>query len=147
VISKPASLPKENSEFTLAHNQLSRLGEPVQIALKDFLGSFEDTTSQRQQELTYRSMECSRWDFDGNFEETKGKLRVEYDGASKKPFLITDLNVYPLRYADESLKSMLLARGKMFWACRERKYVYYRNIDRSKASTGVSWLMSANFVL
>jgi hypothetical protein len=138
VISKPISSSRENTEFTLAHKQLSRLGEPKEKISRDPWEHLDESMAKCEEEMTHRSMESSRWEFDGNFQETKRGLHVEYDAASRKPFPITDLNIYPLKYADEGIKSMLLARGNMFWACRERKYVYYRNTDRSETSAGVS---------
>jgi hypothetical protein len=122
--------------MVVAYKQLSRLGKPIKKGSEDRMS--EDTSVHRQQKPTCRLMKYSYWDFDGNFQENQHEINVEYDGASTGPFPITDLNIYPLKYADEKLKAKLIARGKMFWACRERKYVYYTNTNRNKASTGVS---------
>jgi hypothetical protein len=129
---------KGSSEIIVAYRQLSKLGTPITRTLDDRL--YEDTSIPRQKKPTWRLMKYSYWDFDGNFQENQHEINVEYDGAAVGPFPITDLSVYPLKYADEGIKAKLIARGKMFWACRERKYVYYTNTNRNKANSGVSLL-------
>jgi hypothetical protein len=93
VISKPVSSSRENTEFTLAHKQLSRLGEPKEKISRDPWERLDESMTKHEEEMIYRTMESSRWEFDGNFQETKRGLHVEYDAASMKPFPIIDLNI------------------------------------------------------
>jgi hypothetical protein len=41
------------------------------------------------------------------------------------PFDISDLMIYPVKFAENGLESTLRARGEVFWKCRLRNYVSY----------------------
>jgi hypothetical protein len=48
-------------------------------------------------------------------------------------FNITDLSFYPIKYAKVGLEDALRARGRIFWKCRLRNYISYRE----EANTGI----------
>ncbi|EPE33628.1 P-loop containing nucleoside triphosphate hydrolase [Glarea lozoyensis ATCC 20868] len=132
---KSSRQSKGGSDLIVAYRQLSKLAKPIKRGSEDRW--YDDTSIRRHKQPTCRQIKYSYWDFDGNFQENQHEIDVEYDDAAVGPFPISGLNVYPLKYADESIKAKLIARGKMFWACRERKYVYYTNTNRNKASSGL----------
>lgn len=72
----------------------------------------------------YLILHCWAWNFDGKFYRQKHDLTVLWPSRSDQ-IAITDLVVYPLRYAGEGFEDKLRRRGNTFWACRKRKYVSY----------------------
>lgn len=72
------------------------------------------------------SINCLRWSFDGNFQRDTGSLRIKNIPSDKeKEIKITNLDVYPSRFAEPDILQKLRARGDMFWKCRKRRYVCY----------------------
>ena len=43
----------------------------------------------------------------------------------KEPFEICDMDLYPIKYAKDGLEDLIRARGRMFWKCRFKNYVFY----------------------
>ena len=69
-------------------------------------------------------MNCSSWEYDGNFFQKYITIPVQWPSKSRT-VAITDLSVYPIRHATEGLEIALRKRGETFWSCRRRKYVSY----------------------
>ncbi|KAE8448392.1 hypothetical protein EG329_009456 [Mollisiaceae sp. DMI_Dod_QoI] len=83
------------------------------------------------------SLECTSWAFDGNFEQEEASIFLEELPSLTEPFKIQDMDLYPVEYAEPKLVATLRQRGVMFWKCRHRNYVCYRedsNIPNQKAS-------------
>jgi hypothetical protein len=69
-------------------------------------------------------LECWFWEFDGKFFQENVVLPVEWP-SENETIAITDLHTYPLQYAHAGLEDELRNRGKVFWACRSRRFVNY----------------------
>ncbi|KAH8625778.1 AAA ATPase [Alternaria alternata] len=69
-------------------------------------------------------MNCWSWEYDGNFFRKQTTLSHVWPSSSER-IRITELPVYPLRYAADGVESGLRERGETFWACRRQKYVNY----------------------
>jgi hypothetical protein len=69
-------------------------------------------------------MNCRSWEYDGNFFRKQTTLSHVWPSSSEQ-IQITELPVYPLRYAADGVESELRDRGETFWACRRQKYVNY----------------------
>ena len=91
------------------------------------------------------------WDFDGNFQrihkllelahpaiedgknaaDIKGKGMAATQGKEYKRGLgeknISDLNIFPMRFAPAEIVDKCRRRGKTFWKCRTRNFVSYRD--------------------
>ncbi len=70
------------------------------------------------------SLHCWSWSFEGTFFRREVELTIPWPSKSE-PIDITDLDVYPLKYAKGGLEDRLRSRGERFWACRDRRYVSY----------------------
>lgn len=76
----------------------------------------------------------TRWSFDswsfhydGEFLRKKTTRNIIFKAESlDEEIEIRKLNLYPLRFADEKVKSQLENRGKRFWSCRDRSFVSYQ---------------------
>ncbi|KAI9654671.1 MAG: hypothetical protein M1821_005878 [Bathelium mastoideum] len=65
------------------------------------------------------------WRFDGLFRKVTTSLSVSWPYSSSRILKITDLKIYPLRYAEAGMKEKLQDRGLKFWKCRHRIYAGY----------------------
>ncbi|KAL2062221.1 hypothetical protein VTL71DRAFT_6487 [Oculimacula yallundae] len=71
---------------------------------------------------------CWAWIYDGSDLKRKSeKLYVAVKAGEVRSIL--DLNVYPLRFATEELKTKLLARGMRMWTLRTPQLVTYKGMD------------------
>jgi hypothetical protein len=67
-------------------------------------------------------MECWSLEFDGQF--YKKKVGVDVSWQSKEEQVSIDsLQFFPLRFADEALRTRILTRGEQFWQCRDRRLI------------------------
>ncbi|KAH7333074.1 hypothetical protein BKA65DRAFT_507096 [Rhexocercosporidium sp. MPI-PUGE-AT-0058] len=74
------------------------------------------------------------WKFDGAFSrvKTSHELTLEVrDKQEQSEVDIDSLNLFPLSFADEATKALLQKRGEMFWKCRFKHLVSYRDEDNS----------------
>ena len=102
------------------------------------------------------------WEFDGNFQRQSNTLRfsIQTDiveesakGApsketatledkirqvKKKAITIQSLAIQPLRYSEPAITETLKRRGKMYWKCRERRFVSYQENDTDNSQSAVS---------
>ncbi|RYP93128.1 hypothetical protein DL770_000785 [Monosporascus sp. CRB-9-2] len=68
------------------------------------------------------SISCTHWTFDGNFQKRIVQLPITIP-SMEEDFKITDLTIYPSKFADEGLRNALQERGEMYWKCRRKRYV------------------------
>lgn len=75
------------------------------------------------------SLICRSWTFDGVFRPQSDTYDVTWPTQADYPVLgqipISELLTYPLRFADNETRLLLLSRGKLLWRCRFRRYVGY----------------------
>jgi hypothetical protein len=68
------------------------------------------------------------WAFDdGTFRQKGIEMLLDWpsSAALDDAVKITNLDIYPLRYADSSVEKRLKARGEVFWSCRKQSVVAY----------------------
>ncbi|KGO74798.1 ATPase, AAA-type, core [Penicillium italicum] len=93
------------------------------------------------------------WDFDGDFYKSRSKLSFEMPKSlqvdnlsrdssiplpncdSDRECAITDLAVFPLKYAPDYLVRKLRRRGEIFWTFRTQKYVSYQATEEENFQT------------
>lgn len=83
-------------------------------------------------EDTICSFEGQSWNFHGSFETKSTILVLRLPESGREELCITDLDVYPLRYASETIQARLERRGEILWSCRFRRLVSYQS-ERSAA--------------
>ncbi|KAI0968984.1 ATPase [Xylaria arbuscula] len=86
-------------------------------------------------DLPNRSIPGTNWAFDGNFEKKTMEFRLEEPRSYTREFPIRDLSIYPARFANESDITAIRQRGKMFWKCRRRNYVCYKDAELDGANS------------
>ncbi|KAJ4351209.1 uncharacterized protein N0V89_006548 [Didymosphaeria variabile] len=73
-----------------------------------------------------------KWSFDGDFKREADKVTLRLSQAAEstsgeaKTYKIHELDIYPLRFAPQVLAQDLRRRGEMFWECRKRCLISYR---------------------
>jgi AAA+ superfamily predicted ATPase len=84
-------------------------------------------TERDVDEDTICSFEGQSWHFHGSFETKSTILVLRLPESGREELCITDLNVYPLRYASETIQARLERRGEILWSCRFRRLVSYQS--------------------
>jgi hypothetical protein len=74
-------------------------------------------------------MTASHWTFDGTFERVKTGLNLHQIPSEDVIFPITELAIYPKRFARPNVVQVLENRGRMFWKCRQHNYVCLKNTE------------------
>ena len=85
-------------------------------------------TLDREPEDTHQVWTISGWNWEikhGQQSKHMEVLELRIDPSATELFDVTSLEWYPLRYASEDIKSLLLKRGHTYWHCRERQFVGY----------------------
>jgi hypothetical protein len=86
------------------------------------------------------SLNCWSWKYDGTgvFRQTTS-LEVVCDGGT--PVRITDLECYPLKFADPDLRKSTLHCGRTFWDLKEPGLVCYNgsNVDDTDSHVSIFW--------
>ncbi|KAI1302934.1 hypothetical protein F5Y03DRAFT_407401 [Xylaria venustula] len=80
-------------------------------------------------DLPNRSIPGTKWVFDGNFEKSTMRFALDEPRSYTREFPIRDLSIYPARFANEDDITAIRQRGKMFWKCRRRNYVCYKDVE------------------
>ncbi|KXH60986.1 ATPase [Colletotrichum salicis] len=77
----------------------------------------------------FASISVAHWDFDGRFKQITGTLALSKlpTSVANESFEILRLPLYPATYANPGVEDSLRQRGRMFWKCRRRNYVYSRS--------------------
>ncbi|KAI1500278.1 P-loop containing nucleoside triphosphate hydrolase protein [Biscogniauxia marginata] len=76
-------------------------------------------------------LQCHRLLFDGLFKRKEIDLSVDWPTYSDSVVQIDALSVYPLRFSAPGTKARLMSRGKVFWSCRNRRFVSYTAPSRT----------------
>ncbi|KAK5657158.1 hypothetical protein OQA88_3215 [Cercophora sp. LCS_1] len=66
------------------------------------------------------------------FRVKKHLTSLQWDRYSQEEVLITSLEVYPFKYAENARREKLASRGRMFWACRTVQHVQYDGFDAQR---------------
>jgi hypothetical protein len=69
------------------------------------------------------------WEFDGHFQPIDFDETVTYPLETDDPFPISELHLFPLRYAEPEKQIAIAERGRKFWLCRSQQYVEYSGWD------------------
>jgi hypothetical protein len=72
------------------------------------------------------SISCQAWGFEGEFFKTWQDISLDFGDPRQPLKAIKDLNILPLRFAEAGVKEELLRRGSVFWKCRFRSFVSYK---------------------
>lgn len=67
------------------------------------------------------------WQFNGSFykKDEKWSLAWPSSAPTGEPLPISQLEIYPLRFASSEVVDRLKARGRIFWKCRHARFVAY----------------------
>lgn len=89
------------------------------------------------------SIKTWSWAFRGNFVQNPETFKLQLPPAKSSGhrdgiFKITDLEIYPIKYASALVLETLKRRGQMFWKCRKRRLVSYQEND-GKIDQAVSY--------
>lgn len=109
---------------------------------RGYFGSHEPAV--RQISSPVANISILQWSFDGNFQQDSHIFRIKNMPRKKETEIdITELEVYPVRFAEPSVVQTLKERGKMFWKCRQRRYVCYNDTVEDTINIAVSALPGA----
>ncbi|KAL7815076.1 hypothetical protein V8C44DRAFT_348625 [Trichoderma aethiopicum] len=82
-----------------------------------------------------RRWEMGTWSYryNGDFYQvrTQSVIQIDADPTHDAEISITDLDAFPLRFASEEVRDTLERRGKIFWDCRNGRYVSYSTNNKS----------------
>jgi hypothetical protein len=81
------------------------------------------------------------WDYDGRFQAKTFNDYVVVDPTKPVLIQIDRLRRYPLELSSQSIKNIMEHRGRMFWACRVRRYIQYTGPD----ATYLEYIVSQNY--
>jgi Cdc6-like AAA superfamily ATPase len=124
----------------------SWLGQPrIQKSSKQSQMPFKDnsTNTGSGSESNDESTNTYTWDisvwswcYDGHFHREKGKLRLDVVQINREKQMVNSLNIFPLQFAELTLREQLGRRGEMFWKCRFcRPVSYYEDASSDRLST------------
>jgi len=83
------------------------------------------------------------WILDKSFRKVHWTMDTKFPWDHQdKVVSITELDVYPFRYATTETKELFQRRGRMFWDCRSQKHIEYSGWDSSHREHFVSTLCS-----
>jgi hypothetical protein len=119
---------KDNIWGSLRQAEGARDRSPVAREERDDSKPSQPKTSDREPEEAYQIWTVIGWNWEikhGQLSRRQEVLELRIDPSSTEPLDITSLEWYPLRYASQDIKSLLLKRGHTFWQCRERRFVGY----------------------
>ncbi|CAI6238217.1 unnamed protein product [Periconia digitata] len=68
------------------------------------------------------------WEYDG-FELRRKRKLLSLTFHSQENMRVTDLKVFPLEYAPQSLVDSVIKRGQKYWSMRNGKFVSYSGLD------------------
>ncbi|KAF4636197.1 hypothetical protein G7Y89_g1892 [Cudoniella acicularis] len=91
-------------------------------------------------------IEGESWTFNGTFQNVVEHLPIGSLPSMTEEFKITDLNLYPIKYAEPGLESTLKERGEKFWTYRSKMYVSYSD-EEDDDSYEIQSNMSSRFMI
>jgi ATPase family associated with various cellular activities (AAA) len=71
-------------------------------------------------------IEAWSWKFDGTFYRETTLLTLELGSNDNVEKNIADLNIRPVKYVTDEVRDLLNRRGEIFWSCRFRHFVSYK---------------------
>ncbi|KAK0634097.1 P-loop containing nucleoside triphosphate hydrolase protein, partial [Immersiella caudata] len=123
----------------ITFDHYARLFRPGELVIYSEADSFGTVVASRVKPHTWDYdtglVLVEHWTFSGNFQREIGKVSLatmlrrggeaitQLDGEVD----ITDLEVYPLRFAKPELRDQLIARGNRFWRSRKKCLVSYED--------------------
>ena len=90
-----------------------------------FPADYEDETSSTY-EVAAWAVKAHCWDFDGTFYVRSEEFQIPWTWRREEVVPISDLSLYPLDSAEDSVHSLLETRGRIFWSCRKQRHVSYK---------------------
>lgn len=134
------------------NHEESRDSQPSNIRVVDDISETE--TSPKPQEKGVFLIRAWKFEFDGQFFRseknlifslpvTNEEICIEkntpskfqsHGNLTKKARPITDLNVFPLKYAPQNVIATLKRRGSTIWKCRTRRLVSYQALEYEKST-------------
>lgn len=80
------------------------------------------------------------WEFDGEFrrKDVTLPLSIKSEPNKEHGIPINTLDIFPLKYASDTIFNQLRHRGRSFWKCRKRALVSYRGDEATNDSNLVS---------
>ncbi|KAI1611002.1 hypothetical protein EDD36DRAFT_309518 [Exophiala viscosa] len=97
-----------------------------------------DGNFQREHSSHYFDIEVEKVDKWDNATSSSAWQKRRMEEPKPKESEITDLQVFPIKYANADLVDTLRKRGSTFWKCRNRRLVSYMQTDRFGAQNMVS---------
>lgn len=81
-------------------------------------------------------IDCERWSFDGRFARSNERIVIHWPSDERQQWYgshqiddgrvaISSLAAYPLEWASLEIQDLVLRRGKIFWQCRDVRFVSY----------------------
>ncbi|KIW17803.1 hypothetical protein PV08_04998 [Exophiala spinifera] len=89
------------------------------------------------------NLEAYCFSYLGVFIKKDRTLSVVEPGKGNQSFPISELNVYPLEFAEDDIQALLKKRGEVFWRCRTQQYVSYVSSEETDPAT----LMSDRYMI
>lgn len=100
----------------------------------------QEKTASTEEPSKEFSVRVWKWSFDGDFKREADKVTVRLSHAAEnvstegKMWGMHELDLYPLKFAPEMLVQELRKRGMMFWECRKRRLISYRETSSETQS-------------
>ncbi|KAL6712765.1 hypothetical protein ACLMJK_000641 [Lecanora helva] len=136
-VSRPNLVPHSSSnvqnaskfeDFQQLGHQLSHLKPGAEATNFTRLGECSGERKNREVEVWQIEVEC--WEFDGNFQKIRQTIQLRIPNGSSDTLSIRDLELFPIRFAEDERLAQLKAAGSEFWKSRIRRYVSYRPNQR-----------------
>jgi hypothetical protein len=103
-------------------------GAEKQQAMHSQVDASLDTTPSSPQSTHAWTLSCWSWASDGSFDKDPTRIDIYLDTSSDDDEVeIRSLKYFPLRFADEKIRAKLERRGRVFWKCRSKSFVAYRD--------------------
>jgi hypothetical protein len=140
----------EEADALFSEGSVTKLHLPKLFAAQDLL-----VTREQDQPCAYilekSSLEplhlsCWAWRFNGRFWKYRSIFSVEWPSVQDK-VAITDLPIYPLKYATPDVQALLESYGHTFWLLRHGKYVSYTPPNIQKDGHNVRLNMPRSFIM
>lgn len=102
------------------HDRAYMLTRPPNPGIKQSLRS----DSKYKRPIT---LDLWSWQFNGSFYRMHEDWSLAWPSSAPtdEPILISQLEIYPLRFASSEVVDRLKARGRIFWKCRHARFVAY----------------------
>ncbi|KAH7126025.1 ATPase [Dactylonectria macrodidyma] len=113
------------NEIVLSRSNSSSVAQLEAFTPTDWLEGLNTDSQPAPSTQLYPSISVNHWVFDGNFQQESTILMIGQPPSMTEEFPIDQLLVYPMKYATHEVAAALRERGKMFWKCRHRNFIYF----------------------